>query len=671
MIRGRKAAKLTVKYHNDECRKQAQWTRDNDKRDRKVAEEVLDTSGVERSRKGEIFKRLVDTGDGERIDNGEISAAAVAEFYGTTPATVSRGMEAWRYDRDKKMAAGNFIWSWRVRALFPKEKLARLREIGLSLFEKAEDDDEFNRLADELTAAFAVYSRWYFKFKKKRVINMDFHLEWIRSILVAYGSCGKLYILSPPRHGKSEVLIRLFIWLIVMDPDIRIGWLAASKDIAKVMLGKVKAYLEHNEDLIADTLPPGEVYKPERSEGKPWATFQFTVTQAPAYDQKSATMTAFGRTSKILSLDFDVLAVDDIEDFDTCRDADQRNYSKDKFLEFGTRKEEETVWFGIGSRQHEDDIPASLMEGGPDEDGLAWKIMVSSAHDEMGCKLDPETIAGHDESGCMLFPDVRSYRWLMEKRREEERLGGSQGRYEMRYLNSPRPTTGLVFDMEKIREHALNPSRGIGLDELPDGIRLIAGIDPASRGTQAVVLWGVANGTMFLVDIETQEAGGFAGALRIMEQWHEQYGVTDFIYEDNSQQDEFFRDPRLTALIRKLALTVKNHTTGKNKQDPELGISAMAPFYHDGTIDLPYGSGPARQKVNVLLNQLKVWTTDGVSRGKGKTDVKMASWFPFPRIIRWLRQEGKQDTIAPAKESSYPTISYGSKPSWSTKYPGR
>lgn len=671
-VKGKRAKNKKIIYCSDACAKLMGGRQANAIREAKRDQKLLDESGneaSERFRRGEVYKRLSATGDAEAIESGRVAASAIAELYDSTPASISRAMDAWRYEQAKSQEAEGFQWSWRIKALFPKEKVQRLREIGLNDPDHAEEDEEFNRLADELTAAYVTFSRWYFKFKKKRVIVKDFHRKWVRAILVAYGTGGKLYILSPPRHGKSETLIRLFIWLVVMDPEIRIGWLASSKDIAKVMLGKVKNHLEFNEELIADTLPKGEAYKPKWGASKSWATYQFTVTQAPAFDQKSATMTAFGRTSKILSLDFDLLAVDDIEDFDTTRDADQRLYSKDKFLEFGTRKEEETAWFGIGSRQHEDDIPGPLLEAAQGASGQSWKIIINSAHDEVGCTLDPEVVAGHDENGCVLFPEVRSYRWLMEKKEEEEQLlGGESGRYEMRYLNAPRPTTGLVFDMQKIKKH-LDRSRNLGVDELPTG-KLIAGIDPASRGTQAAVLWHYANKTISLVDIETQEAGGFAGALRIMEEWHIKYGLTDWIYEDNSQQVEFFRDPRLLELKLKYGLTVRSHTTGKNKQDPELGISAMAPMYHDGTINLPYGNAVTRKAVNVLLKQLRVWTTDGVVRKRGKTDVKMAMWFPFPRLLRWMRDREIQTVIPTPRHASYPDAYTGNSPMWETNYPG-
>ena len=127
----------------------------------------------------------------------------------------------------------------------------------------------------------------------------------------------------------------------------------------------------------------------------------------------------------------------------------------------------------------------------------------------------------------------------------------------------------------------------------------------------------------------------------------------------------------MKALKAELGLTISPHTTGRNKQDPELGISSMAQFYHNGTINLPYGTAEARSKTEVLLRQLELWTTDGVRRGAGQTDIKMASWFPFPRLIRRMRTDTVQTTIHEPATSSYPHVAGGNQPAWLTQYPER
>jgi hypothetical protein len=471
-------------------------------------------------------------------------------------------------------------------------------------------------------------------------------------------------ILSPPRHGKSELLIRFTIWLIVMFPNIRIGWFCSAGDVAKLMLGAAKDHLINNEELIAATLPKSVSYRPASKSGKPWSAKEFKIEQQSDVGQKSSSMLALGVTSKFLSRDMDLIIIDDMEDFDSTREPSSRRYNRAKLAEIGTRKTETDAMVIIASRQHPDDIPSAVMRmaGTPQ----AWNIMVDSAHDE-GCGLDPDDYELH--VACMLFPEIRSYRWLMEKKGEMQTLG-VPGAYEMRYLNRPIPTDGIVFRVPEIREKALNRSRVIGTEGLPAG-RLVAGLDPSSTGMQAAFAWHFVPGSLSMVDLEVEEAGGFAGAVRIMEDWANKYNLLDWYYEDNGFQRQFFYDPRVRDLKRDYGITITPHTTGKNKQDPELGISSTAPWYHDGTIDLPYGDAESREKVEMLLRQLELWTTDGVIRTSRNqlTDVKMAMWFPFPRIVRWNKAAKRQETVNRAAEQSYPGINRLNAVPWQTDYP--
>jgi hypothetical protein len=256
----------------------------------------------------------------------------------------------------------------------------------------------------------------------------------------------------------------------------------------------------------------------------------------------------------------------------------------------------------------------------------------------------------------------------MEKKAEMDALG-IPGAYEMRYLNNPIPETGIVFDVAVIREQALDRSRDVGIQGLPPG-RLVAGLDPAARGTQAGFVWHYANDTLTMVDLEAQEAGGFAGAHELMARWDDGYGLKFWFYEDNAQQIEFFNDPRTRQLALDRGLVLKPYQTGRNKTDPEIGISSMAPWYHEGRIVLPYGTPAARKKVNMLLRQLELWTTDGVLRGRNrKTDIKMASWFPFPQVIKWLKED-RDVKLQISGDASYPGISSFDTPGWHTPYPG-
>jgi len=643
-----------AKFCSTECRVKAQ--------NRKLTEQY-------RQRRGEaeaapsasgLLAKLTESGDADRIDRKALSVKEASAIHDVTSGAVTKAMDGWY--AAKRIERENEGWGRGplVQAMLPVDKLLRVRALGAD----AEGEPEFEALIDELVRAFDVFGRYYFRLEGNRPIHKDFHLAWIRLILVAYATGGKQMILSPPRHGKSELMIRFVTWLIVMFPNIRIGWFCAAKDVAGLMLGAVKDHLVNNELLIRATLPPGDTFKPPTKDGKPWSAKEFKVKQQDHVGQKSSSMLALGVTSKFLSRDMDLIVVDDMEDFDSTREPSSRRYAKAKLAEIGTRKEEHTAEIITASRQHPDDIPSAVMKLKGTQQ--AWRVRVDSAHDE-SCGLDPDDYEAHVD--CMLFPEIRSYRWLMEKKVDMESLG-IPGAYEMRYLNRPIPTEGIVFNVPRIRDKALNRSRVVGIEGLGAG-RLVAGLDPASRGMQAAYAWHFNPGALSMVDLETQKAGGHAGALRVMEDWARRFGLLDWYYEDNSQQTEFFQDPRVRELKREWGITITPHTTGKNKQDPELGISSMAPWYHDGTIDLPYGDPESREKVNMLLRQLELWTTDGVqSTSKNQlTDIKMASWFPFPRIVRWNRKATRQDQVNRGDEQSYPSVHRGNAVPWQTRYP--
>jgi len=635
--------------------------------EKKRLEKIAKTAAVNAERtdmgaqRGDTYEKLKGRPDLIRLlHDGAVQHTYVAEVLSVTPASVSRAWSAILLDGMIAEERKKWIPSWSTRAMLPTWKLERVREMGPS----GEGTEEFERLIDELVGAYATFSRKFFRLEGRRPLIEEFHLKWIRSIIVAYAVGGKQLILSPPRHGKSEMLIRFVVWLIVMFPNIRIMWVAASGDVANIMLGAVKDHLENNDDLIDATLPPGLTYKPDRNSGRKWSAKEIKVRQQTHVGQKSSSLIALGRTAKILSRDVDLLVTDDIEDFDTTREASQRRYSRNKLAEIGTRKEERTGWLYIASRQHGDDIPQHIMalEGTPQ----AWRTIVDTAHAD--CQLDPDEMDGHDENGCVLFPKIRSYRWLMEKKSEMDALGIA-GAYEMRYLNQPIPESGIVFDIPLIRERALDRSRDLGVQGLPLG-KLVGGLDPAARGTQAAFCWHYANETLSMVDLEEQKAGGFEGAWEIMRRWDTEYGLKYWFYEANSQQSQFFEMPQTKQLALELGLIIKPYWTGGNKMDAEIGISSMAPWYHGGRVNLPYGTARARKKVNRLLRQLELWTTDGIKGGrKRKTDIKMASWFPFPQIIRW----GKDDrdvTLHESAESSYPGVTSMNSLGWTTPYPG-
>ena len=615
---------------------------------------------LEMSRKGPVYLELKRRPEMIRqLMSGQMSQRESADILKTTEASISRAMAAIRFEIARD--AENQTWepSAEAKAMIPVALLDRLTAIG-------PDHPHVEGLVAECAAAFWTFEAKFFTVGSKQLpfIVKPFHREIVDAMIRAFAFGSRVLVLTPPRHGKSEVVIRFAGWIIVMYPNIQILWIAANKDLAGQMTSKLKGTFEYNRELRETFLPPGKKYGDKGCTN--WSKAEFTLYTRTDHTLKSPTFTGLGSTSTVAGRDADFIGVDDLEERKTVATKELREKSRTKHAEIMERQEEHTGVVTIGSRQHTDDIPNHLMEQDGDD---TWEILVYPAHDDTSCQEDPDVYEGHTD--CMLMPEVRSYKWLMAMESEAIALG-LPGRFPLRYQQEPVPEEGTVFDMAIIKDKCLDRSRGLGMGELPP-MRLIAGLDPAARGTQVAFLWGWDGETLYMIDYEPQtgrEKAGADGAMRIMGKYDDLYELKHWIHEDNSGQIDAWE---LIEKYRKMKvernLIIKPHTTGMNKHDPESGVTSMSSWYHSGKINLPYGTPSARRKTKELMKQLQNWTSDGFSK-RGKTDIKMAHWLPFPTITRWSK-ENRKVKLRVSDESSYPGITTMNDVGWNTPYPGR
>ena len=608
-------------------------------------------------RHGAVFQKLLDKPEMvEWIDQGTVPQSYVASVLGTSEAEVSRAYAAFKLRERLELVADEWRMSPAAVAMIPVAELDRLRAIG-SAHRHAPG------LLAECAAAFWAFEHEFFTIGSRQdsFIVKPFHREIIDEMVRTFVFGSRLLVLTPPRHGKSELVIRFVAWIIVMFPNIQILWVAANKDLASQMASKLKATFRFNKHLREMFLSPGRKFGDPGTEL--WRETEFTLYTRTDPTLKAPTFTALGSTSTVAGRDADYIGIDDLEERKTVATSDLRAKSRQKHSEIMERQELHTGVVTIASRQHTEDIPNHLMQ---EEGEDAWKILTYSAHDELGCVVvDPEDYEAHVD--CVLMPEIRPYRWLMARESESIALG-LPGRFSLRYLQVPIPESGIVFDMKIIKEECLDRSRGLGMEALP-AMRLIGGLDPAARGTQVAFLWGWDGTTLHMIDYTPQIGGSVMGAVEIMRDWAVRYDLRLWIHEDNSGQIDAWRHVQpYIDVIDKFDLIVKPHTTGMNKHDPESGISSMASWYHTGRISLPYGTGEARRKTHGLLRQLELWTSDGLSK-RGKTDIKMAHWLPFPTVTKWS-VSANEVHLRESPESSYPGVSSFSQAPWGeTGYP--
>lgn len=520
------------------------------------------------------------------------------------------------------------------------------------------DTKAYEQKLDQLVLAFVAWRNHFFSTGRGGYITKDVHRRWIRSILDTIYTGGRSLILSPPRHGKTELLIHFCVWLILRNNMIRILWVGPNGDIAENCLGLVKNLLETHTDLIRAYLPPGQTFAPQKRAGNTWQGDKFTVATRSA-PQKQPTMWAAGVMGAVLSLDADFIIVDDPADPDKSYTPGGRAKIENWFnVKIMSRKMDFTGLVVIASRVHVLDLFSTMV------DHPRWNVLIDKAHDQGLCGLDLH--APHQDETCCLFPELNPLDYLRE---QHDVVGDAL--FEMMYLNQPRPDGTLIFDPDIIRTRCLHPSRDLGLAGIHGSFRLIAGLDPAARGVQAAFLWAVqqyddprTGKPAFLyhmVDMETQQGGGIEGAHKIMEEWQKKYGCSLWIVEDNAFQSVFFSDLRFRRFLGESGIIMKPTTTGRNKHDQALGLSGMAQDYHDGKVILPYGTIEARRKTDALIRQLVNWTGDSGPTKAGKSDILMASWFPHATYIRrWLKEARAEVVQNPPPVSSYPDYVGGS-----------
>jgi hypothetical protein len=598
------------KYATKKCAQRAKMRRYRSKQTGKpVADPPEAGSPVLKAklRRGPQYDQFVEEGWPEALESN-VSRQEVAEHFGVTEGTVSRWLAAYAVDKAQEEAAEQI------------KTHEHLDDLGM-------------------------FTRRYFP----ELEVPDFHLEWEREIDETVGTGGKLLLLASQRHGKSEMLIRYCIRRIAEDPNISIGWVGKTQDLAEKMVGYIRQVLEHHPDIIAD-ITGGKGFRPDQRSGLPWTNGEFTVTTRTKL-RKSPTMVALGVGGTILGRDFDLIILDDPQDRARCMSPSQREKDKEwLFTDFLSRKEPHTGVAFIMSRQHVEDLPGNIIR---DQDD--WRVLVYRAHDP-GCTKDEED----EHLDCVLWPTLRPYEWLMEQKRANE------AHFERNYQNNPRTdSTTLISkkDIDRCKDH----SRTVGM--IPKTVtKLVAGIDPADAKPVAAVLWGFEpasqeypKGRRHVIDIYEAEAG-IRGAREIIRNWIDAYHVPLFVVEKNMAQS-WWQDTELKEIVASRAQIKPVYTSRINKWSDATGIVAMFSKMRgeNPEITIPWGDRDTQQKMDRLVRTCLLYDPDYTNHKHADDDLPMAAWFPQTTMDQWVHP------MVVNVELNYPQTGYVE---YGTAYPG-
>ena len=449
----------------------------------------------------------------------------------------------------------------------------------------------------------------------------DFHLR----LLDTATKQSRGLVLYPAAHGKTTLVSTcLPIWALCRDPNIRIAVILKNDTDAQGIGQAILAELMGNQELIRDFGP----FKPEGEDDKSFALSKISVAKRTRRS-KEPTIAFFGAGSRS--------ALGHRTDWTICDDI-----ITDLNSATPQRRESVKEWFMQG--------PATMGEFADSRLTVVGTLFdPEDLYHDLAEMTDPETgqpiytvqredAIVDEEARTTLWAEKWPYRRLMERKAEMGTLD-----FNKRYRNIAVDKSRMVFREEYVKGGWVGKQKYPGcldrsykLGDFDESWRRMGGIDPAigvSRSKKFTAHITLAQGSckdhercFWVVDIE-REQYTLPQQVDIILGKHEQYALQQTVIEANSYQVGLFQAVQQKMHERGVALKVVPHyTTRTNKPDPELGVQAMAPYFENGQVHIPWGDTVSQRKMAQLVEELVMYPDYRT------TDTVMAFWFVWKAL---------------------------------------
>lgn len=412
----------------------------------------------------------------------------------------------------------------------------------------------------------------------------------------------RLVINVPVYHSKSAlVTVKSTIYELVKDPNSRHIIVSASQDFAKTQLHSVKQWLS-NPDLYEGR--PSSLI----DDFGPFFNDTSTDTQTKIYiagrvsSEASPSVLALGVGNQIYGRRADRIIFDDIATLENQRNPEmvvKQLEWVDKQALSRIGRTGKAIW--VGTRIRPGDIYTTLL----DREG--WDVI------KYPCILD-------EEAQTTLWPDHFPYADAVRRRAEMK-----PEEWQLIYQNVDTPGFGSSFPSEVLDE-CKDPEQVLG--QVDPEWKLFVGVDPAGGGKQsgftAMVLWGwnPQNQELYLVDlVNVRSLKAYQLKDQILD-WANNYNLTEIRVESNGVQSQLVQyDRELMGPLTQRGVRVVPHHTHANKWDAQFGVEAMAPWYYNRKVHLPWGNSDSQRRTQGFIEQLT-----GFPMAE-RSDMVMASWF--------------------------------------------
>lgn len=452
------------------------------------------------------------------------------------------------------------------------------------------------------------------------------------------GDKGRLLVLAPRDHGKTEAGISYAVRAICLNRNVRILWICESAGQSEKRMRRVKSLLR-SERIVADW---GSDAKNGctafESEETPWTQTQVYVPRS--LESVDPTITAIGSGGAVTGAHFDLILADDLESDVTCHTASQRQKTKRWFkatvLPMLSRGGLIAV---IGTRKHFDDLYGDMIND------ASWALIENPAITKMPTsykyKLETkngrEVICGVDVEGAheVLWPSERPIEYLLRERRS---MGAQL--FAREFQHQVQDDSASAFRYEWLQD-AMERGKQLSMYEFPpvERLEIVQGWDfslvqnvaqAEARDTDFTV------GTTWARDLDTgdhyllglwRKRGLTPAQLRtaVIEEYERFVGrVSQIAVERNA-----FGEMHYVGLKKSTDLPIVPHlTTGKKKADPWSGVASLSVLFENGKVILPSRTPRDQRTTEPLINEL--W---GLGREK-HDDTVLSLWIAHSVLRR-------------------------------------
>lgn len=428
-----------------------------------------------------------------------------------------------------------------------------------------------------------------------------------------------LMALWPPEHGKTTTYENYASEKLAIDPEWRGTIASENLTIATKIASRIKHRMEPEgpyPKYVSDWGP----FKPQTGMGsgnkvaQPWGANYFNVFKKQRHDERDYSLLALGMGSSIVSTRTDHLHIDDIQSVKTLNMTSKiEQWFRQDAL---SRPGEYGITTIAGTRVGEDDFYERIADD-PDLDGIL-KVMRFKA-----IMTDFDT--GEQTA---LWPERYTLDMLDRQRRKV-----GQEAWDRNYMQTPGASnTHRTFTDEAI-ERSIDPNRSLK-HRVTAGNFVYCGLDPALGGNNVIIACEILPTGQLVVrrireDVNLQQNEQIMAALGDVVEWCNVSGgkVTDVVIESMVFQRGLARDERLMNLSAYYGFATREHLTGWNKYDENIGVASMVSSFLSGEIILPWAEDDyTRAEIGELIRQLKAWKP-GKRGTKLRQDRVMALWF--------------------------------------------